>query len=156
MEYRSNEQKPQKLEWQAKTENERGMYPDRVSGMWAGGYQLRCIGALLIRAVLQNIPRLAVECLANCRQGLESNTLDLALLEQRQIGLRYADELRQLFGLQLAPGQHDIEVDDDCHGLKRNSGFPRRYGRLAVSRSQSFSKPEWWRRKAGSPTDPRE
>jgi len=37
MEYRSNEQKPQKLEWQAKTENERVMYPDRVSGMWAGG-----------------------------------------------------------------------------------------------------------------------
>jgi len=39
MGYRSNEQKPQKLEWQAKTENEneRGMYPDRVSGMWAGG-----------------------------------------------------------------------------------------------------------------------
>jgi hypothetical protein len=70
----------------------------------------------LIPLVHQNIPRLAVEIVADRVEGLEADALDPAGLEQAEIGLGDADMLGQILGPHLAQREHDVEADRDRHG----------------------------------------
>ena len=53
--------------------------------------------------------------LAELGQRVEAHALHLAGFQQRQIGFGHADCGGQVARLHLAPGQHDIEGDNDRH-----------------------------------------
>src|ERR1700733_691541 len=64
-------------------------------------------------AVFQDLARLALQRRADLVERREAHALHLARLEQREIDLGDADDLRQLLGAHLALGQHHVEIDDD-------------------------------------------
>src|SRR6056297_833969 len=65
--------------------------------------------------VLEQVARLAVQRPADGFERAETDRLDLAGLEQRQVGHRNAHALRQFRQRHFFPGQLDIEVDADAH-----------------------------------------
>lgn len=71
----------------------------------------------LLRLILQNIPRLTMERLANRIQRGETDRLGLAVFEDRNIGHRDAHLLREFGDTHFSFGQHDVNVDDDSHIL---------------------------------------
>ncbi len=88
------------------------------------------IAAHCIGRVLQNIAWLAVQHHADTLERVEANTADLAGLQQRYVGFRELNTCGKLAGAHLALGQHDIQVDDDWHGVTRIHGFRSTGGRL--------------------------
>src|SRR5665811_2410237 len=74
---------------------------------------------VLARTILHEVSWLAVQC---CADGLERGEADragLAGLEVAEVGHGDTHVLAELGQAHLAPGQHDIEVDDDRHGSDR-------------------------------------
>ena len=67
----------------------------------------------------QNIPRLTLEGLANGFQGGEADGLGLAGFQDGQVLRRDVHGSGQVVQPQLALGEHDIQVDDDGHAVKR-------------------------------------
>ncbi len=66
--------------------------------------------------MLQDITRLAIKVAADRVQCIKAYALDLALLEQAEIGLGYADILGKVLGFDVPAREHDGEVDPDRHG----------------------------------------
>src|SRR5690606_25020834 len=73
------------------------------------------LAASFSRPVLQQLAGLALQHPADRLQGREAHALDVALLEQREVGLADADRVSQLLRLHLAPRQHHVEVNHDRH-----------------------------------------
>ena len=67
--------------------------------------------------VLQQIPRLALQHLADGFQGGEAYGLGLPRLEDGEVGGGDAYPLGQLVQGHLAAGHHNIQIYDDGHGL---------------------------------------
>lgn len=63
--------------------------------------------------ILQNVPRLAVEGLADGVESGEADGLGFVGFEDREVGIGDADDFGQLPQLHLFLGQLDIEVDDN-------------------------------------------
>ena len=73
-------------------------------------------------SVFQDIAGLALERFANRFQSGEPDRLGLAVFQDRDIGQRDADFVGELGDAHFSLGQHDVDVDDDCHaGLERVS-----------------------------------
>ncbi len=72
---------------------------------------------LKVWLVHQQIAGLAVEERTDSLKRRKPNTFDVAGADERDILLRDADVLRQFPGGFLAPGEHDIELYYDGHGL---------------------------------------
>lgn len=67
------------------------------------------------RLIHQQISRLTLQVFADFLQCVKAHPFDFALFEQRHVGLGDADVLGQVFGLDFAPRQHDVQLDDDGH-----------------------------------------
>src|SRR5574338_1340866 len=68
----------------------------------------------LVRLIIENIARLAVELFANRLQGRNAYALHLAGLEPRQIGLRDVDLGCEILRAHLPKREHHVETDDDA------------------------------------------
>ena len=79
------------------------------------------IKTILHLFVLQQIPRLALQHLADGFQGGEAYGLGLPRLEDGEVGGGDAYPLGQLVQGHLAAGHHNIQIYDDGHGLFRSS-----------------------------------
>src|SRR5665647_1901740 len=74
---------------------------------------------VLARTILDEVSWLAVQCCADGLERGEADRADLAGLEVAEVGHGDAHVLAELGQAHLAPGQHDVEVDDDGHGSDR-------------------------------------
>lgn len=71
--------------------------------------------------IFQDISWLAIQSLANCLQRREPNSFGLPILQYRNIGHGDADLLSQLRNAHLSFCQHHIDVNNNCHSVKRLS-----------------------------------
>jgi hypothetical protein len=83
-----------------------------VHVIWSTLAQIR---SFLIGPVFEDVAGLAVEGLADCLQRREADRLGLAGFQDRQIGHRDADALRQFGDAHFSFGQHDVYIDDYRH-----------------------------------------
>ncbi len=70
-----------------------------------------------IRPEFQQIPRLAIQSIAQGGQGGEPDGLCLPRLQNGQVGSRYADFLGKLPGGHLPPGEHYIHINYYLHRI---------------------------------------
>src|SRR5205814_2905935 len=71
--------------------------------------------ALSFFFVFQNIAGLAVQSFADRLHCRESDGFCFSVFQYGNIGHRNADLLGEFGDAHLPPGQHDVDVDDDCH-----------------------------------------
>jgi len=71
------------------------------------------LSPLTLRFDIEDIPRRAVENRAYFLQSLETNAFDLSRFEEGNVLLGDSDPFRQIAGVHLAFGQHDIEAHDN-------------------------------------------
>ena len=76
--------------------------------LWSLSIGLRDLSAIV--PILQQVSRLAVQCLAERVECAEPDTLGLAGLQNRQVHRRKPDLLGQFGGSHLPPGQHHIDI----------------------------------------------
>src|SRR5690606_520609 len=79
------------------------------------------LGNILIGTVLQYVSGLTIQHLANSVQRGQADRLGLSVLQDRDVGHRDADPLRELGHAHFSFGQHDIQIDDDRHPLHLRS-----------------------------------
>jgi len=72
---------------------------------------------LLSRFVLQNISGLALQSFADCFECGEPDRFGLAVFEDGDIGHSDAHLVSKLGDAHLAPGKHDVDIDDNWHCL---------------------------------------
>src|SRR5674476_804050 len=97
------------------------------SARWTSGSRLGsligriplAVRRVLARTILDEVSWLTIQ---RCADGVERGEADragLAGLEVAEVGHGDAHVLAELGQAHLAPGQHDVEVDDDGHGSDR-------------------------------------
>ena len=86
----------------------------RRRGRWLASRRGRRRGLV---DVLEQVAGLALEHPAHRLEGAEPDRLGAAVLEHRDVGRRQTDQLGELPHPHLAPGQLDVDADDDRHQM---------------------------------------
>ena len=89
---------------------------------------------LVLRDEFQDVPGLAVQGLAYGLQRGESDALDLAGLDLREVDVGYPHVLRELLQVHLAVGHDAVQAEDDRHGITGTRPIPSG-GRCRIRRA---------------------